>query len=115
MDPLRELRLCAFKAMDYCKKAVDLVSKAKEVHASFFVAMASTEIAVAKTLYFAHEDLARNDVDDFFHRFDVFSQEFAENFFENHSHQWTSIEYDRLEEAYNDSALPFPSLEEPEP
>ena len=75
------------------------------------VALAYLNKAIAEhcscdSLYYAqYECLARGEYEDYSHQFDVFANELLNNVRTNHSHQWTSIEFERLKEIYDYSVF----------
>lgn len=65
-----------------------------------YLAIANSYINAARAVYICNEALSRQEFDEFFHAFSTFSDEVMSNISTNHSHQWSDIEFDRLEEAY---------------
>ena len=95
-------------AMIYSKKVIEEIVKdnPKETAIIGYLNYASSLIASAKSLYYSNFDLlAHSDIEDFFGQFDVFACEVLENVSEDHSHQWSAIEFNKLEEYFNESAL----------
>ncbi|MDE5569203.1 MAG: hypothetical protein K2I82_00930 [Ruminococcus sp.] len=99
-------------AMIYSKKVIEEIVKdnpkktPKETTIIGYLNYAASFIASAKSLYYSNFDLlAHDDIEDFFGQFDVFACEVLENISEDHSHQWSAIEFNKLEEDYNQSVL----------
>lgn len=60
----------------------------------------------AEALYYAQYDvLLREEAEDLFHQFKVYSNEFLTNVATNHSHQWTGIEFNKLHDIFESSAF----------
>jgi uncharacterized protein involved in tolerance to divalent cations len=93
-------------AMISARKANDCIFKS---NISVFVATAHLNKAIsymtaASSLYYSRYDiLERQEFEEILHQFDVFSSELLENVETDHSHQWTSIEFDRLDEIFKNS------------
>lgn len=51
--------------------------------------------------------LEREEAEDIFHLFDAYMQELLNNYRDNHSHQWTDIEFQRLKEFFDSSVFAF--------
>lgn len=65
--------------------------------AMFYLNLANSNVAIIKSIYYCnYNELARNDMEDLFHQFDVFVNEVTRNFSTNHSHQWSNIEYNEF-------------------
>lgn len=65
--------------------------------AMFYLNLANSNVAIIKSIYYCnYNELARNDMEDLFHQFDVFVNEVTRNFSTNHSHQWPNIEYNQF-------------------
>lgn len=81
------------------KKSHDIIitESPDSVVALAYLSKATSIMKSAEALYYARFDvLARNEVEDIFTQFEVFSSEILDNVETNHSHQWTDIEFDRL-------------------
>lgn len=58
----------------------------------------------AESLYYASYDVLQCDeAEQIFHRFKEYSKEFLGNVRENHSHQWTDTEFDKLNNIFDSS------------
>lgn len=65
----------------------------------------------AEALYYAqYEILQREEAEDLFHQFKVYSNEFLTNVETDHSHQWTDIEFNKLYDIFDSSAFAFDNL-----
>ena len=103
-----QLKKDANLAMMYSKKAYKEIAKEnpKETAIVGYLNYASSLIASAKSLYYSNFDvLAHDDIEDFFGQFDIFANEVLENISSDHSHQWSYIEFNTLEEKFNKSVL----------
>ncbi|AGN89358.1 hypothetical protein ABNC92_20850 [Paenibacillus larvae] len=70
------------------------------------LSIASSYINSAKSIYACNLDrLGRPEFDDFFHCFNTFIKEAMNCIRTDHSHQWTSIEYERMKEEFKGVAL----------
>lgn len=68
--------------------------------AMFYLNLANSNVAIIKSIYYCnYNELARDDIEDLFHQFDVFVNEVTRNFSTNHSHQWSNIEYNEFIDA----------------
>lgn len=68
------------------------------------LSIANAQVYAAKSIYVCNESLSHSELDDFFHRFRVFSDEVMTNIRTDRSHQWSDIEFERLHEAYLEAA-----------
>ncbi len=103
-----QLKKDARLAMFYSKKVDEEIIKDnyKETAIIGYLNYASSFIASAKPLYYSNFDLlAHDDIEDFFGQFDVFATEVIENISEDHSHQWSDIEFSKLEKCFEESVL----------
>lgn len=67
---------------------------------------AFSRFSSAEALYYAKYDILQDtEMDNIFFYFRKYADEFLQNVSTNHSHQWTDIEFDRLNEAFK--ASPF--------
>ncbi len=67
--------------------------------AMFYLSLANTNVAIIKSIYYCnYNELAKDDIEDLFHQFDVFVNEVTRNFSTNHSHQWSNIEYNKFKD-----------------
>ena len=79
-----------------------LFSENNDTAAMFYLNLANSNVAIIKSIYYCnYEELARNDIEDLLHQFDVFVNEVTRNFSTNHSHQWSNIEYNQFIDALN--------------
>ncbi len=82
-----------------------------EVVATAFLGKASAKMAAAEALYHSNYELLANDeTEAVFTQFDVFSDEVLVSFCEDHSHQWSNIEYNRLMELFDDCPYAMESV-----
>lgn len=66
------------------------------------LAIANSYINSARAIYVCNaEQLSRSEFDDFFHDFNAFSDEVMTNIRSNHSHQWSDIHFNMLEQKFN--------------
>ena len=74
-----------------------LFKKNNPTAAMFYLNLANSNVAIIKSIYYCnYDELAKDDIEDLFHRFDVFVTEVTRNFSTNHSHQWSNIEYNNF-------------------
>ena len=68
--------------------------------------------SAAMAIYYNNlEELEHAELPELFHLFDVYVQELQKNCATNHSHQWTGIEFDSLQEAFENSICVEPLTE----
>lgn len=67
-----------------------------------FLTQANSFVDSLKLLRLVTEDLERSEFQDLIHKFDVYNREVKNNIFDNHSHQWSDIEYRHLISACNE-------------
>lgn len=73
-----------------------------------YLNIAASKFAAAESLYYARIDvLERGEAVEIFRLFDVYMHEFLSNYRTGHSRQWNDIEFNRLKEAFDDSAFAF--------
>ena len=100
-DEMKKLAVQTMMIVDRIHDAI-CVDSPNEVSVIGYLNYASSLISTAKAIYVSNaEILERNDIDDFFAQFDVFVMEVLDNIAENHSHQWSYIEYDKLKEDFS--------------
>jgi hypothetical protein len=76
-------------------------SNKNEIRAGLFLNNAISLMTCAKSIYISsYELLEKQEVEDIFNEFDVFTSEFFECLKTNHSHQWTDIHYNRFKDAF---------------
>lgn len=91
-------------AMLIIKQAYDSIFTENPNEAAIvgYLNYANSLISTAKAIYISNVDiLEHNDIDEFFDQFDTFTMEVLNNIAEKDSHQWSSIEYDRLKKAFD--------------
>lgn len=67
---------------------------------------AIAEHCLCDSLYYSQYDqLERGEYEDYSSQFETFAKELLTNVRTSHSHQWTSIEFERLKEIYNSSVF----------
>lgn len=65
-----------------------------------------SRFASAEALYYAqYSILSHEDAEDLFHQFKLYSNEFLRNVSTNHSHQWTDIEFNKLNDIFKSSVF----------
>lgn len=70
--------------------------------------VAASKFASAESLYYSCINvLEREEAEDIFHLFNAYMQELLNNYRDNHSHQWTDIEFQRLKEFFDSSVFAF--------
>ena len=75
-----------------------------------FCNQACATINLARALFYTNPHAVYlYGAENFFHRFEVFVSEMMSNVSTDHSHQWTATEFDRLVEAFEQSALNQPA------
>ena len=63
---------------------------------------ANSIISTAKAIYISNSEiLERNDIDSLFAQFDIFVMEVLSDLEDNHTYEYSNIEYDRLKEKFN--------------
>lgn len=99
-----EMKKLAVQAMLIVDTVYDAISvdNPNEIAIIGYLNYASSLISTAKAIYISNaEILERNDIDDFFSRFDIFVMEVLDNIADHHSHQWSFIEYNKLKEDFS--------------
>lgn len=66
-----------------------------------YLAISNSYINAARAVYICREELNRYELDEFFNKFRTFSDEVMTNIRTNHSHQWSSIEFEAFKESYD--------------
>lgn len=95
-------------AMHYADQAHEsLFSKNTNISIALaYLNAAVSHFSAAEALYYAQYDvLNRAEAEDIFYQFKVYSKEFFTNVATDHSHQWTDIEFNRLKDIFESSAL----------
>jgi hypothetical protein len=73
----------------------------KLLAATMYLNKAVALMSAAKAIYICNLDaLYTYDIESIFHKFDTFESEFMKNLSEDHSHQWTDIEFNSFNESY---------------
>lgn len=95
---IEKMKLNVKESLILAKKAHDLIfEEDKTTIALAYLSKSTALMKSAEALYYARFDiLARNEAEDIFTQFEVFSHEFLTNVETDHSHQWTDIEFERL-------------------
>lgn len=92
-----------------CKKAYNSALKDdsfSQSAATTYVLSALSHLSCIKAVYACNYNELENDtVESLIHHFDIFCNELISNSSTNHSHQWTCIEFDKLEEIVTSSNL----------
>ena len=108
-----------FELIEVFKRLVrSSFNDARIAHDCIFDENCSTEIALAylnkaisehcccDSLYYAkYDQLERGEYEDYSHQFDTFASELLTNVRTKHSHQWTSIEFEKLKDIFEYSAF----------
>ncbi len=100
-----------FSAKRLSESAMQLITgdHPNEIKAAILVNQASTYASAAYSIYQVHYDrLERSDIDEVFNAFFEFTDELIQNITENHSHQWSTIEFQRFVDAFEQSCLVSP-------
>ena len=72
--------------------------------------VAASKFAAAESLYYSRINvLERDEAEEIFKLFDSYMCELLNNCRDNHSHQWTDIEFQRLKESFDSSVFAFES------
>ena len=78
------------------------IDKTNELIASTYLNKAISLISSVKSVYYSNiAELENSQVEGILFQFNIYSSEFLKNLSTDHSHQWTSIEFERLEELVN--------------
>lgn len=78
----------------------DTMNRENEKLSTLYLNEAMIYMATAQALYLSSPQfLDRPELDNIFHKFDVFKTEFINNVVTNHSHQWTDIEFSNFKNA----------------
>lgn len=100
-DRLKEL---SKTSLLYAKKAHEIIfsEDPNDIAIIGYLNYAGNLLASAKAIYYSNIDiLEHHDIDDFFYQFDVFILEVLNNIHTNHSHQWSDIEFNNLNEKFD--------------
>lgn len=92
-----------FNAAKYCHELIFAEDRKNNINLALtFLNQANTFITSAKAIYvqFSLEGESQ-ELEDFFHQFSVFNKEVLTNVRTGHSHQWSDIEFRRLEKEFN--------------
>lgn len=103
-----KLKVTVKSAMAYANRAHRLIFTDSPINIAIigYINHAGSLIETAKSIYISNYDmLEHNDIEDFFHQFDVFIAEVLNNIATNHSHQWSDIEFTALQEKFNQCIL----------
>lgn len=69
-----------------------------------YVATMMAKCCAAQSIFYSNlHILDHSELRSLFAQFNNFAQELQNNFAEDHSHQWSGIEFDRLEQEFNNS------------
>lgn len=101
IDKINQLaKSCFYK----CQKVnTVLFDDNNETGAMWYLNLAISDMSVLKSICYSNwSSIENDDLDDLFQQFDVFVNELTNNFVTDHSHQWSSIEYERLVELFRD-------------
>lgn len=105
LDNFKSLISCA---MSYSQLSYKYVFNDTSNYAAAvaYLNIASSKFSAAEALYYSRfSELQQTNAAKLFYLFDVYSRELLSNFATNHSHQWTGIEYDRLQECFDNSVF----------
>lgn len=101
-----QLKRTVSNAMYHARKAYEIIFSEYPNESAIvgYLNYASSFVSTAKAIYITNLSLLeRNDIDDFFVQFDEFVTTTLDNLAENHSHQYSDIEFNKLEEKYRNS------------
>lgn len=96
------------KGMFYASYANDFIfdDSVDNTIAISYLNIAVSKFSAAEAFYYSNFDiLERDEAETIFAQFETFAREFLNNVRTDHSHQWTDIEYEKLKELYENSAL----------
>lgn len=120
--------------MDYCQKKIEYIKSSikrcyfeayqsnkalfrtsrntntsNEIVALSYLSKAISIMESCKAVYFSSlEDLENSSVEDIFNKFETYSNEVLSNFSEDHSHQWSNIEFNAFKDSISELInLPF--------
>lgn len=68
------------------------------------LSIANSYISSAQAVYICNSILCHPNIDEFFDRFSILSDEVMDNIRTNHSHQWSSIQFRKFEDSYENLA-----------
>lgn len=67
----------------------------------FYLNKAMYNMGIAQSVYYANvPELSIHGIKELFFQFNVFTEEVLNNYVEDHSHQWSLLEFDKLKEIY---------------
>lgn len=93
-----------------CKYALEKSNTQKYCSAPLYLNKAISQMCALESLYFSKFDVLENDsVSKVIDQFKTFADEFLNNYATDHSHQWTFIELENYQEAFNNSPFAFKS------
>lgn len=86
----------------HCKKVnTILFDNDNEIGAICCLNLAIGDMSVLKSICYSNwSSVGNDDLENLFEQFDIFAREITNNFVTNHSHQWTSIEYEKLQDLF---------------
>lgn len=98
-DKIKQLGKSCFY---HCEKVnTVLFDNDNETGAMCYLNLAIADISVLKSICYSNwSSVGSDDLENLFEQFDIFAREITNNFVTNHSHQWSSIEYERLKELF---------------
>lgn len=81
----------------------------KEISSVAFSNSSLSKCMAAQAIYYAnYEELVHPEFEELFHLFQTVNAEILTNFSTDHSHQWSDVEFSRLEVAFNRSVCAAP-------
>jgi len=81
----------------------ELGRKEDKLSALSYAATCTAKYSAAEAIYWCNCDLAHSELPELFTQFDTFTHEIRTDYETNHSRQWVDIEFNRLEELFNNS------------
>lgn len=108
-DPIKLIKCEFLSCWLDCKKAYQSALKndaLSQSSAQAYALSASCHLSCIKSVYSCNYNITENDmVESLIHQFDVFCNELITNSCTEHSHQWTCIEFNKLEELVSSSGI----------
>lgn len=106
-----QIKFLCYDAYKAAEKAHDLLFKEQQgdndlFHASMLLNKSISYMSAATAIYYSNlAEIENIYIEEVFHTFKVFENEFTTNLITKHSHQWTNIEFGNFKEAYDNSPI----------
>lgn len=100
---LREAYSMAERAQDYCFNNPDRGIVEDKVTALSYAAACTAKYSAATAMYWCSPELEDPDIPALLAQFGTFTDEIRDDYRNDHSRQWVSIEFDRLKELFQNS------------